>query len=209
MRIIGWNVENTHAPDAVRREVAKLIAVHDPDVICLQETYHLHGHLDGLGYQVVQFRPRRGESERAETAILVRDGLRIKGRLAIRLRQHWRGPKAGKRHDGRVYRYVRVKVRRVVWKVGCVHQPFGQGPKAESIAAVQRWFDRARKGRPVAMVGDWNMTKHVVAARLHGVDVAGFGIDLAAVRNASVKATRLGKHGSDHHAIKYDLEEHQ
>lgn len=204
MRIIGWNVENTHEPAAVRAELAKLIDAHHPDVICLQETYHLHDKLDRLGYQVIQYRPRKGESERAEVAILVRNGLKIKRGLRIRLAKVWRGAKLGKRHDPRVYRWTRVVKDGVTYKIGSIHQPFGQSPKAESVAAVQSWFDATPETRPTLMVGDWNMTKAVVGKRLHGVDVAGVGIDLAAIRNADVAVTRLGKHGSDHHAIRYD-----
>lgn len=208
MRIIGWNVENTHAPDAVRAAVEDLIAAHHPDVLCLQETYHLHGHLLDLGYRVVQFAPRKGVSEHAEVTVMVRDGLKIKGRLSLWLRARWRGPKAGRMHDPRIYRYVRLlDADGTVWKVGSIHQPFGHGPQAESIVAVQGWFDRAKPGRPCAMVGDWNERRDVVAKRLHGVKVIGSGIDLAAMRNCRGKSTRLGQHGSDHHAIRYDLTE--
>ena len=208
MRLLSWNVENTHAPADVAAELTKLVKAHHPHAITLQETYRLRPTLKRWakqhGYRLVQRRPRKGDSERAEVAILVRKHLPIRKRRSIRLSLPWKGPKAGRVHDGRLYRWVLVEENGVWWRIASVHQPFGQGPKAESIAAVQRWFDRAPH-RPSIASGDWNMVKATVEKHLRGVAVHGFGIDLAASRHCHVHATRLGKHGSDHHAIKYEV----
>ncbi|HEX7717138.1 MAG TPA: endonuclease/exonuclease/phosphatase family protein [Marmoricola sp.] len=208
MRLLSWNVENTSPGPQVAAGLTSMLVGHHPDVITLQETYRLRPTLKRWakqhGFVLVQRRPRRGDSERAEVAILVRKHLAIRKRRTIALRSIWRGPKAGVKHDGRRYRWVLVEEDGHWWRIGCLHQPFGQAPKAESIKRVQRWFDRAPR-RASVMAGDWNMTKAVVEKRLKDVDVTGFGIDLSASRHCTVKATRLGKHGSDHHAIRYEV----
>ena len=65
MRIVSWNVENTHAPAQVAAELTKLVAAHRPDVITLQETYRLRPTLKRWakqhGYVLVQRRPRAVE----------------------------------------------------------------------------------------------------------------------------------------------------
>ncbi len=209
MRIVTWNVCNTTRPTTVRKGIEAITKAYRPDVICLQETYKLYGALAGLGYQVIQFAPRKGDSERAECAILVRKGLKIKRGLAVRMARAWIGPKARVRHDGRTYRWTRVVLDGQVWKVGSVHQPFGPGPRKESRAAIVRLIRRTKAGRPTVIAGDYNEGPGVVRKEIAiaaAANVVGHGIDLAVYRNCQIVETvTLDKYGSDHRAVAFDF----
>lgn len=205
--VFGWNVNTARRSADVRAELTKLTRAQHPDVIVLAEAYKLHGHLGGLGYQIVQYAPRKGSSEEAEVAILIRNGIKIRGRLALRMRLRWKGPKAGKQHSPRVYRWVRIQHAGRVWKIGGFHLPFGQAQKAESTNAVVQWFRQTATGRPAIAVADWNINKTGVSARVGkpaGAKVVGQGIDLAAYRSCRlIGSDSLGYHGSDHPVMRY------
>jgi len=137
-------------------------------------------------------------SERDETAILVRDGLHIAGRHVLRMRLPWRGPKAGLAHEPREYKWVGIE-HGVRWKILITHLPFGKAQQAESLRRIRRWFGNHRG--PTIAGGDWN-TPAAKARTGTGERVAGYGIDLTAYKRCRiVSKTRLGKHGSDHHAV--------
>lgn len=198
---LQWNVQNTHDPASVRRELKGMIGNHHPTVIALFEAYRLVGKLDGLGYQVVHYRPR-GNKERSDTALMVRNGVRYAGASALVMRLGWRGPKVGAHHPPRWYRWLKIKVDGTVFKIGGFHLPFGKGPKTESVNAINGWFKSTIKGRPTIALGDMNIVAKVFRRRITTAKVVGSGIDLAAYKNCvCVRSQELGRHGSDHQAI--------
>jgi len=143
-------------------------------------------------------------SERAEIALLIARGVEIRGRHRMRMTLPWKGPKAGREHDPRIFRWVGLTVRGQRWRVLGVHLPFGKKPKTEALRRIARWLRHSKI--PEAALGDYNLFEHVVAQAVEG-KVTGYRIDLNAYRNCKlVKKIRLGKHGSDHHAMLYVLE---
>ena len=143
-------------------------------------------------------------SERAEIALLIARGVEIRGRHRMRMTLSWKGPKAGRRHDPRIYRWVGITARGQKWRVLGVHLPFGAKQQAESTRRVSAWLRNHRM--PSIAAGDWNRRKDRTA-RAVGEKVAGSGIDLAAYRGCRlVEVARLGHHGSDHPAMLYRFE---
>lgn len=215
LEVIGWNVFEGHDPEAVKHQLALMIHNQNPDAFVLYEARNLYGHLHGLGYQVIQYKPkakRKGDiSNNGDVAILVRNNLTLGGRLALVMKKFWKGPKHGKPQDPRVYRWVRIHKGGRVWKLGGFHLPFGAAAKTESQNAIKAWFRDTKPGRPAIAVSDWNMAREALGKTIAnpvGAKVAksktGTGIDMAAYRNCTlVSATSLGKHGSDHDAKRY------
>lgn len=215
LKVIAWNVHQNSKPEDVRRELAFMAAVHQPDVFVLTEASGQFGQLSGLGFRVVQLHPGRWPHGRpmpedGNVAILVRKDLDIDARRLMRMNQRWIGPKHGIPHAPRVYRWVRVRKDGRVWKVGGFHWPFGQAAKDESDRRVRNWFRWTWPKRPVIAVGDMNMGAHDMRNRVAnkvGSIVSGFGIDLTAFKNCHLIDQRnLGNHGSDHPAVLYVFE---
>jgi len=145
-------------------------------------------------------------SERDETAILVRKGLKIKGRHALRMKVPWKGPKAELEHKPRVFRWVGIQYW-LRWKVLGDHVPFGAKARAEAEARLRAWLRR----HPVAsiIVGDQNEHAADMRERVAKGDakVKGFGIDLAIFHGCRlVEKKKLGHHGSDHPGVLYVFE---
>ena len=212
LKVIAWNVYEGHDPATVEGEVVAMTGLHWPHIVALFEAKNLHGRLRVPGYRVIQLRPVRNPGRMTETAnvaLLVRDGVRIKRRGALRMKRTWRGPVHGHLHDPRVYRFVVVKPRRLgpAWKVGGFHLPFGTAPRAESFRRMRRWFRRSSDRRPVVAVGDMNGNAALMRARVGdrvGARVAGHGVDLAIfLRCRLARVRNLGRHGSDHPALLY------
>lgn len=209
--IIAWNVYVGVSHDKVRRALREMINTHSPEVFGLIEASRLYGHLDNLGYQVVQLKPRplaKGRQEaQANIAILVRDDIKIKRRFAYRMKTVWRGPKHGWLQDPRVYRWVRIKWQGRVWKIGVAHTPFGEAARTESNRRLRDWFRNTLPGRPTVLILDANMLQREFEKKVTDAveaEVAGDRIDLAAFMNAELLTERnLGKWMSDHPAMLY------
>lgn len=208
LAIVFWNIWVGHKVTHVREQIRDILKECNPEVIGLMEAAHMYGHLEGLGYQVFQVRrkSRRGYvSEAANSAILVRNDVKVVRRWFLILKLVWIGPKLRKKHDPRQFPVVLVKHMRRVWKTApACHLPFGQSPKAEADRALRRLLSRTVKGRPVVVAGDMQHGRHAIRARVssHVADtwITGFGIDLAMGRNCDVTEVRnLGKRGSDAH----------
>ena len=92
LKVLAWNVYQGHRTGAVRRELAKMIAEEHPDVIVLTEATHQHD-LTGLGYDVIHYPSqaltRGNQPETADTAIMVRHGLKVRRHIA---REFFRPP---------------------------------------------------------------------------------------------------------------------
>lgn len=151
------NVEYHDGIDAILRE-------HKPDAALLQQANKV-----GMkpGYHTKGF---RFSAEAKDIKTLVRHGVPIEARKALIMTEPWVGPKAGRRHDGRVYTALDLKT---PWLVN-VHFPTGgpYGPNAkawaESADRIAQFF--AHHDRPVIVGGDWNATHAELAPLVKRID---------------------------------------
>lgn len=219
MDILAWNIYIGNKPDEILPRVEELLKQHNPEVAVLMEATRVVrqlpeyvDHINGLGYDVVQFKPRPlipgNQPGQANIAILVRTDLDLIRRGALRMSKFWIGPKHGWPQDPRVYRWVKTRKVKKIWKVGGAHTPFGTAARTESRFRLVRWLKRALPTRPTVLVLDANMSMaefRTTIATPGGVKwVGGSGIDLIAVKNAKLlSAKNLGKNGSDHPAMLY------
>lgn len=207
LSIVFWNIWVGHRITHVRAQLRAIRDLRNPEIIGLMEAAHMYGHLGGLGYRVFQVRrkSRRGYvSEAANSAILVRNDVKVVRRWFLILKLVWKGPKLGKKHDPRWFPVVLVKHRGRIWKTApACHLPFGSAQKAEADRALRTLLRRTLRGRPVVVAGDMQHGRHAMRARVAGpvgAWIRGFGIDLAMGRNCEVvEVENLGLRGSDVH----------
>lgn len=210
LEAMSWNVYVGNHPSKVRANLVKFINRHNPDVIYLYEALHLFGNLEGLGYRVLQLKPRATKPGRASNngniVCLVRNGLEIKTSKIARMSRAWKGPRLGKPQDPRVFRVIKVKKQGVVWKVAGVHFPFGRA-RVEAVNFVRNLIKVTSPKRPVIVLGDFNFNEKNVTeniAKPAGAEVAGERIDLAVYANCDlVSEKNLGKGVSDHPMWRY------
>lgn len=211
LELMSWNVYVGTPVKQVRKELVSFINRWNPDVIYLYEGMHLFGHLDGLGYKVLQLKPRATKPGRASNngniVTLVRNGLELKTSKIAKMAQAWKGPRLGKPQDPRVFRVIKVKKQHTVWKVAGVHFPFGGAARSEAVQFVKNVIKTTSRFRPVIVLGDFNFNEKNVKNNIADpVDakVAGDHIDLAVYANCELaREHNLGKHGSDHPAWRY------
>lgn len=209
LRVLSWNVYIGNAPSKVRMNLSPMLNTHKPEVCALMEASKMYGHLNMLGYKVVQLKPRPlkpgNQPGQGNIAILVRNDVKIKRRLTLKMLTFWSGPIHGLPQDPRVYRWVKIKHGGKTWKIGAAHQPFGIRARAESVRKLVGWFNRTVPGRPTVLVLDANMSQAEFRQRVAsqvGAQVLGDNIDIAAFKNAVCVSVRdLGKRGSDHPAM--------
>ncbi len=171
------------------------------------EATNLFGDMEGLGYKVIQFRPRRlrpnSQPAQANILILVREDLKIVRRLAQFMKIFWIGPKHGWLQDPRVYRWAKVRWRARTWKLGGAHIPFGLVARAESVRRLTRKLSNTLPGRPTVLVMDANMSLGEVRDRIgEPADawVGGQGIEAILLKNAVLLDKKdLGKFTGDGH----------
>lgn len=214
MFLLGWNVWTGHSPSDVRKVIDSVFLQNDVEAAVLMEASRLFGHLDDLGYQVIQLKPHplvKGNiPNNSEVAVLVRNDLRIKKRRTLRMTQFWKGPKHGKRQDPRLYHDVRIKRGRRIIKIGGAHVPFGAAARLETQNRLVSWARNTIKRRPLILILDANM--RLPEFRLNiagpaGMKADGENIDLTAYRNVRlISKKNLGKHGSDHPVMLYEYD---
>lgn len=209
LKVMTWNVKTNRSwTGAVLPELLPILEKHQPDVVCLQETYDapdLRGMIPGytFRYQGYGYPPKTEGyiEERSEQIILVRDGVEVKVKAALEMELPWKGPVMGAMHDPRVHRRVTVQKDGVNWRVIDFHGPFGDA-LGESNAAMLDCLKTFPADEPVIIVGDWNQSNSAVVTRIGapgGAVVDGGGIDLAVFRDCrKVKGENLGNFGSDH-----------
>lgn len=203
MEIFSHNAFVGQDPKVYRKHLKAMIANENPDILVISEAKNLFGHLDGLGYKVYQLKPRTIAT--ANIVVLVREGLKVRKSLIMRMLQKWVGPKAGVAQPGRIYRSINVEKGGLVWKVGGFHIPFGVAARAETFARITKWLANTPTRRPTIAVGDFNLKKDAVEKLLAGskVKVVGQGIMLAVFKNCRLlKQQNLGLMGSDVHGAK-------
>lgn len=129
-----------------------VLRAHHPDLALLQQANRVGRK---AGYRTKRF---RFSAEAKDIKTLVRHGLTVTKRRALTMKLPWIGPKAGRRHGGRVYTALELDA---CWVVN-VHFPTGgpSGPNraawAESAERIAQFF--ARHDKPVLVGGDWNAT---------------------------------------------------
>lgn len=139
-RILLWNVYVGHEPDALGAALARLIDAHQPHLVALSEAYRARKPLgQQSGYRRVQGLLPIGEDR--DCAVLIRGDLLVVRKGFLRMREPWIGPKHGLRKRPRVYVRVRVRTKSgQTVRLLAAHLPFGEKPRAESIARITAWF---------------------------------------------------------------------
>lgn len=213
LRALSWNVFTGHDPAEVRRTLIDLCNRYHPHVVVPMEAAH-QDLARFPGYRTLQETPEpMGRDhlvhEFGDTALLIRDDVKIRHERVEEMSVPWVGPKNDWPHDPRRYRSAWLQLPDgKVWKVQGAHWPTG-GPDgrnaeavAETIAHETQWLRRTMPGRPTALIGDLNLRQAqllpvVLAGRAHQM---GSGPDHALYRNCSGHMDQLDMFGSDHHA---------
>jgi hypothetical protein len=214
LTVLAWNVYIGNTVAQVRGNLNRLINFNNPEVIVLMEASKMYGHLDGLGYKVVQLMPKPirpgNQPGQGNVAILVRNDIKILRRVSLRMKTFWLGPKHGWPQDPRVYRAVKIQFGAKKWKVLGAHTPFGTAARDESRRKLVRWLKAGILRRPKVLVLDANMGLgefRSTIAQPGGALAGGVGIDLEAHKDCTlVSAKDLGHNGSDHPAMLYEFE---
>ena len=152
------NVEYHDDTDAVLR-------THKPDLALLQQANRVGSK---KGYRTKRF---RFSAEAKDIKTLVAKDIPVEARKALTMKLPWIGPKAGRRHGGRVYTALDLGF---CWVVN-VHFPTGgpHGPNAnawaESAERLAQFFNR-HPNKPVLAAGDWNATHAELAPLVKRID---------------------------------------
>lgn len=213
LTIIAWNIYIGTSIREARVSLRKLIKEYNPEIFALMEASKLYEQLDGLGYEVIQLKPkplREGNQPgQGNIALLIRDDIEIVKRKALRMTTFWIGPKHGWPQDPRVYRWVKIRWQGRIWKVGAAHTPFGAAAREESRRKLVRWLRRVIPGRPTVLVMDANMLLPEFQegiANPGGAKATGFHIELTAYKNCRlISKEKLPKGPSDHPPVVYDF----
>jgi hypothetical protein len=139
-RVLLWNVYVGQSTGDLAVTLANLIDRHEPHLVALSEAYKARGVLGAVpGYRRVQGLSPFGESR--DCAVLIRRDLTVIRKGFLFMKEPWIGPKHGLRKKPR--RYVRVRVRTKssqTVRLLSAHLPFGEKPRAESLARIAAWF---------------------------------------------------------------------
>lgn len=215
--VVAWNVKVGDRDDFL----AELRALGTPPVIGLMET---PGHRDDIrtwarrsGYVV--------HSDTWDSILLVRNDVELVERGALVVRTRWRGPK-GKRIDGRVFPWVRIKLDGRVLDVLLVHMPWNPVRNWRAWIACTRAvrrFARNHPGADLLVVGDLNQRAsargpgsiYATSKAIRGrIIPTGALLDYAIYRPASpagrfrpaaVSGRKGARMGSDHPVAAYNL----
>jgi hypothetical protein len=219
--VLAWNAHlgNRRVARALRRLTRKR-AGGKPHVIALFEVPFRHGQIRRWarrhGYVMYAEEPgdRTGRvvSERGSTVVLVRGDVHVIRARVVVGKQGWRVVSKNRPHDPRRDWMIRLRHGGTVYRLYVPHVATG-GPNGPSRAAVLEWGARVRRGIQArragivyAAVGDLNDKLPNLRARFPDARVVGRTPDAAIVAGGHVTRQVLGKHGSDHHAIRYRLD---
>lgn len=179
-----------------------ILKLRRPDVVVVEQAYNAREWLNSRkGYKNHQF--RRNEALGGEAngiAVLVRDGVEVKNVKPLVMEQEWVGPKAGRRHDPRVYPALSLKKTGHFFRVIGIHLPTANEDDAqmESIRALRDYFRNHDKS-PVFAPGDYNMRAAELRARVGNwarILTPGSKVDhalAARVENATASRVRTAK----------------
>lgn len=189
LSVIAANIESVgSAGHPIGDRLIATIRDLEPDVVVVEQAYNARGWLGKIeGYRLRQYRGK----EASDIAVLIRDGINLQARRALRMKLKWHGPdsKGGRQHPPRVYPALVVVKGGVAFRVLGIHFPTFNNPaaQAESADAVAEWF--ARQPAPSIAAGDWNREARELEelARRCGADVlsAQAKVDHALAKNVA------------------------
>lgn len=208
LRAACWNLRVGRPVDRVVDEVLTLLDEFDIDVLTVCEAVGYVKPLSRVlrrhGYRLVWF--PRGDDSARDSAVIVRRGLRVRGKRLHRLeRTGWeRKPGRPGLHWPRSAVSVSVEGIRFL----AVHQPPGpfgyplrRAANETGFATVTRLGRRWR--RPWVMPGDWNRLSSDPVARAFldatGATAQGKGIDWIAARGVQLSHVREHEYGNSDH----------
>lgn len=164
-RLVSWNIREGNEDENVTRGFKYFISRVDgmPAIIGGQEAKNYGKPLDGyvrIQHDSVSYGSR---PETANIVLYVREDLypRVTKVLSAQMKRVWWGPKAGIKHDPRVYRGV-VLDGVTYW---CVHVPVGNA----ALARLETWAWMRRqiwKPGKVVIFGDMNASRPFLASAL-------------------------------------------
>lgn len=218
LNVLAWNVKTGNP--AAKHTIENLLELHKPDVAVFMECQPLAVDFKEIeatsGYTVLRERVASGwyhepMDERGETVVLLAPGVTASYDKVRVMGQRWVGPVHRNEHTGRRYRMLRLKAHGKTWRLCAAHWPTGWS-HAKNTSAVQETlrFSRAWMGRglraPSVIVGDLNAGAGKLRPMFPKQTVTGTGPDNLIAGKADVTMEKLGRYGSDHHAVLYCLE---
>lgn len=157
VEVLAANIESRRRSPELRA----LVRQHKPDLVVVEQAFRARRFLRklarGHGYVHHQY-PKTPGAEWTGIAVLVRNNVDIVRTKPLVMDREWTGPKAGKRHDPRVYPTLVLRKHGVTFRAVGIHfptrnQPFAQAESATEIVQ----YVRAHDNSPVILAGDWNM----------------------------------------------------
>lgn len=220
LTVSAWNAKEGRSSADVAETVDAELAHVKPIAYVVAEAAGYRLAIDAVarrhGYVVRQLAApiRRGGLylEDASTAVLIRGDVGVASARPWRMLVPFRGAVHGHRHQPRVYWRSLL----VVPGVGKVRASFGHWPTQqprsnraaclETETRVRVWFRLSRL--PAFHVGDLNRSAAWLRERFPGLTViAGAGPDHLLAKGLTGRATVHSKAGSDHHRIRFHLDE--
>lgn len=148
-------------------ELPPVLKEHKPHVVIITEAYFARAFLSTIkGYHLFQYTRKKYGAEAPDVAVLVRAGVKVSRRRALRMASAWVAP-SGKTRDGRVYPSMNLTVDGFDWRLLGLHFPtINNGPaQDESERAVKKWFDLG--DAPSVAAGDLNQKIDMVEMWTH------------------------------------------
>lgn len=155
--VLSANIESR----AVSPTLWRHIRTFKPDVVVVQQAYRARAFLKRIkGYNVYHWKDVRG-GEWNGIAVLVRKDVEVVKVKTLVMKRHWTGPKAGKRHEPRVYPAFRLRKEDAELYLLGIHLPTHNEKlaQAESFDKIADYF-WTHKNSGVVAVGDWNTEAH-------------------------------------------------
>jgi hypothetical protein len=226
---LSWNLLVNRKASVVARELTSLLRTNGrPKFASVQEARGYRKVLKSVGallrYTVLQPKDRGPKPhavqvrEAGSTALLIRKGVPVQQTGELRMNRDWVGPKAGLRHEGRVFPWAVLMLQGQWTLVIAVHMPWGKHASDLNKTAWDETMSRIEElakslNLPFIIVGDWNdpwsstgpRSPQGLANRLDGKVVhTDTRIDYAVKRLQSVKVTKASARTSDHPAIRIE-----
>lgn len=138
-RVLAWNVYVGQKPEAVAKQLSRMIDHYQPHAVALSEAYRCWSVLGRIaGYKRHQGLLPLGENR--DCALLLRKDLTVVRSGIRRMRQRWIGPKHSLDKGPRCYPYARVRTKKgSVVRLMAAHLPFGDAAVTESIDRIVAW----------------------------------------------------------------------
>jgi endonuclease/exonuclease/phosphatase family metal-dependent hydrolase len=170
VEVIAANIESRRRS----KDLRELIRDNKPDVVVVEQAYRARRFLSRtakrLGYQHHQYERGPG-AEWTGIAVLVSNNVNIIRTKPLLMEREWVGPKAGKRHEPRVYPTLVLRKEGVTFRVIGIHLETHNQPRAqvESLREIRGYFN-GHPNSPIIAAGDWNRKAHELARTAERTD---------------------------------------